>query len=342
MKTTIRDVANYCGCSPTTVSLVLNRRPCHISPELRDLVFSAARQLNYRPNQLAVSLIKQQTGVIGLIVPDSRSPFFSSICTRVESVCRQSGYTLIYGNTDEKQDLDIAYLNAFLDRNVEGLIIIRAARTTKENNEACLRVLESANTPIVLADRGIPGYDGKLVSFDYQALAEAVARHLLELGHRMIACVTGPRDYTSTIQRVNGYRNALLEYNIPFRPELVFEASYSDSNVACSLLPDLLGAGATAVIACNSIIALGIYQGSNLYRKRVPQDVSIASTEDNPLFLALHTPLTAMSTQDSQTEVGNLAARELIERIHGHEVDNQPALLCPNLNARESTAPLVR
>ena len=121
MRTTIKDIAAKTGLSVTTVSLVLNNKPSKISQETRELVLKTARELCYRPNQLAVGLIKKRTKTLGLILSDIRNSFFSSLAKGVEDECRENGWTVFLCNTSDKHERDLEYIDEVtLLRALEG------------------------------------------------------------------------------------------------------------------------------------------------------------------------------------------------------------------------------
>ena len=110
----IKDIARKLGVSTTTVSLVLNNKPSRISPETRQAVLQAAAELNYHPNQIAVSMVTRRTGTIGLLLPDISNLYFSSLAKVIESECSALGYNVLYGNTNDSVENDFKYLELFL------------------------------------------------------------------------------------------------------------------------------------------------------------------------------------------------------------------------------------
>ncbi|MEA4846339.1 MAG: LacI family DNA-binding transcriptional regulator [Clostridiaceae bacterium] len=335
MRVTIKDVAKKCGVSTTTVSLVLNQRQSRISNDTRDLVLKTAQEMNYRPNQVAVGLVTKKSNVIGLIIPDVLENYFSSICKGVETECNKSDYSVILGNAGESHSRDIDYMHLFIDHGVDGLIIIRAARTTHEENKEFVDFVKSANIPIVMVDRTLNEANCKTLVFDYFESAYLATKHLLDRGHRIIGCVTGPSDYKSTNLRLKGYNKALSEFGISFDQNLIHEGDYHKMESGSMAFSYLLGNDVTAVIAFNSIMALGVYKCAHIYKKKIPEDISVISLDDIFVADVLDVPMTTVF-QPSE-EVGRRAVVELISIINGTNDDLSQIVFKPKLKIRAST-----
>lgn len=125
MRATIRDVAKKAGYSISTVSLVLNNKNVSIPQSTRDKVLAAVKALDYRPNQLAVSMVTKKTNVIGLIIPDNSNMFFADLSKAIEVAAHKAGYNLIYGNSSNDSGHDIEYMRMFTDRQVDGIIFAK-------------------------------------------------------------------------------------------------------------------------------------------------------------------------------------------------------------------------
>ena len=123
MRTTVKDVAKAVGLSTTTVSLVLNNKPNRIPKATREIVLKAAKDLNYRPNHIAVSMVTKKTHTIGLILPDISNLYFSELAKVIEEQFHKYGYNVLYGNTNGTLEHDFEYLNLFIDRSVDAVIM---------------------------------------------------------------------------------------------------------------------------------------------------------------------------------------------------------------------------
>ena len=221
MRVTIKDVAEKAGLSVSTVSLVLNNKPHRISEETRQRVLEVARQMNYRPNRLAVGLIKNRTNTIGLLIPDITNMFFAEIAKGAEMGCQEQGYSMILCNTNDNPQKDIDYVNVLLERGVDGIIFVMAVNSSNNKARECYELLRQFEKPVVLVDRVVEELELPSVATDNELGGYLATRHLLELGHTRIGCITGPMGSQSSKQRLFGYIRALQEYDIPFYSGLV-------------------------------------------------------------------------------------------------------------------------
>jgi len=153
LRATLQDVAKKVGLSTTTVSLVLNNKPNRISEATKEKILAAARELNYRPNHIAVSMVTKETKTIGLILPDISNLYFSELARVIEDGCNKHGYNVLYGNTHDSVKRDFEYLNIFLDRNVDAIIMSLSNSFGLEDQKQFSRILANTNVPIIMVDR---------------------------------------------------------------------------------------------------------------------------------------------------------------------------------------------
>ena len=153
MRTTIKDIAKYTGFSITTISLVLNGKAHKIPKATEEAILQAAKELNYRPNQLAVGLVKKQTKTLGLILSDIRNSFFANMAKSIEDECRRNGWNLILCNTNDLHEREMKYLQMLADKGVDGVLICMARENDSEKVEEMVALMDSLNIPFVLVDR---------------------------------------------------------------------------------------------------------------------------------------------------------------------------------------------
>ena len=259
MRATIRDVAKKAGYSISTVSLVLNNKNVSIPQSTRDKVLAAVRALDYRPNQLAVSMVTKKTNVIGLIIPDNSNMFFADLSKAIEVAARKAGYNLIYGNSSNDSGHDIEYMRMFTDRQVDGIIFAKSASICAEDDIRAMQFIRESKIPFVSVDRELRGNNIRSVLLDNRRGGYLATRHLLELGHRKIGCVTGPLDLMSSHERLEGYRDALAEYGVPYKEELIAEGDFQMAGSEKPVL-QLLRYNVTAIFSFNDMMAYSIYQ----------------------------------------------------------------------------------
>jgi len=227
MRTTIKDIAAKTNLSVTTVSLVLNDKPSKISKKTRELVIKTALELQYRPNQLAVGLIKKRTKTIGLIVPDIRNSFFSTLAKGIEDECRKNGWTVILCNTSDKHERDIEYINVLASKSVDGILYCMSADSSLEKFQKSHDLLNKLNIPFIMLDRSFEMPNCITAKLDHVTGGYLATKYLLELGHKHIACVTGPSNLDDSNCRLEGYKKALQEVDIAYDKSIIVEGNYS-------------------------------------------------------------------------------------------------------------------
>mgnify|MGYP002237897781 CR=1 FL=1 len=186
-KVTLKEIAQEVGLSPSAVSLVLNDRPCRISEENRKRIKEVAARKRYVPNQIARSLVMQQSRTFGLIVPNIESRFFSSLARNLEVRCRERGYALFIMNSDVSSEHEEEIVRLLVNRGVDGLMLVTAHEI--DADEQLVESLASLPVPLVMVDRFIEGVSCDRVRFDSELGGFLATDCLLQQGHTRIACL---------------------------------------------------------------------------------------------------------------------------------------------------------
>src|SRR5690606_9542032 len=202
----IHDVAKRAGVAPMTVSRVINNNG-YVSVKTRQRVEAAIAELDYIPNALGPSLRSKRTMTLALVVSDITNPFWTTVVRGVEDAANAHGYHIIIGNTDESPDKQDDYLTFMLKKQVDGFLLVPASSRS-------LRTLQRQGVPFVMLDRHIAGENYDSVRCDSIGGAYELTRHLLDLGHRQIAVITGRHDHSTAADRVIGFRQALTEAGV--------------------------------------------------------------------------------------------------------------------------------
>lgn len=309
MAATLRDVALAAGVSPSTVSRALSV-PEMVKQSTRERVESAARRLGYAPNRAARGLITGRTGNIGLIVPDLSNPFFAAAAKGVQAAARGGDHAVFIADTDEEADAEPDLLKA-LSQQVDGIILC-APRAPSD----VLTAAADPDTPIVVFNRRIPGRPSITVD-----AADGMRRgigHLAALGHRRIAFVGGPRESWSNADRERGLRRAATVTGI----DLVHLGNFPPRFHAGVAAADLVvAAGATAVIAYNDLIALGLLNRFGVRGMAVPGRISVLGYDNIPMSAMTHPALTTIAVPT--LEAGRAAVAMLLAMIVGTEIAPQ-------------------
>lgn len=335
MRATIKDIAREAGVSITTVSLVLNGKSYKIPDQTKKLVFDTARELNYVPNQLAVGLVKKRSQTIGLIVPDISNTYFATMARGIDEMCREYGSALILCNSGDQHEHDLEYITRLAGQGVDGLIFVMASDSDDRATEESLKLLKDLKLPFVLMDRFITKNACPSIIVDHIKGGELVTKHLLDLGHRRIACVVGPEYLADARQRREGYVNEMKKAGVPVNPDLIIHGDYSKEGgyQAAKLL---LERDVTAIFACNDMSALGVMQYLEEQQVRVPEDVSVVGYDDIMFASFLKVPLTTI--RQPIYEMGVEAVKELMHQINEEIYKNESIVFTPTLIVRESTA----
>jgi LacI family transcriptional regulator len=328
--TTIREVALKAGVSPTTVSHVVNNTR-FVSQDVRGRVENAMRELNYRPNALARSLRRGETHTLGLILPDSANPFFAEIGRAIESAAFERGYSVILCNTENDIEKERLYTEVLENKQVDGLIFVASG----ENHQAISQIANNG-LPLVMVDRDMGSLELDTVTTDNYNGGLLATQHLLSLGHRRIACITGPSNITPSAERVTGYRAALELAGIPVQESLLVRGDFHPPSgyagarqlLQCDPRP-------TAIFACNDMMAIGAIRAASQLGLRIPQDVSIIGFDEIELASFTTPPLTSVS--QPKQEIGGLAVSLVLERMQDPSLPSRRSVLPTRLVIREST-----
>lgn len=324
MAVTIRDVARAAGVSISTVSRALSS-PEQVALETRLRVEDAARTLSYRPNRAARGLITGRTGSIGLVVPDLENPFFGSICKGVQSRARSLGYAVFIADTDEDPAVETEVVRGLV-KQVDGLILCSA----RGSDEALERLAQESR--VVLVNRRVA--DLPSLTFDNPGAVRAVLSHLAALGHRRVAYAAGPKSSWSNTQRAEALRAFGAELGDLELLELGSFAPFFDGGVQAADLG--IASGATALMAFNDLMAMGMLTRLRQRGVRVPQDISVTGFDDVPISSLSFPTLTTVGC--ARVQMGRASVDLLMNEVLGRSGDAGPLRELPvNLVVRDST-----
>ncbi|MDP4567893.1 LacI family DNA-binding transcriptional regulator [Pseudomonas sp. LPH60] len=329
---TIKDVAALAGISYTTVSHVLNKtRP--VSEEVRVKVEAAIKRLDYVPSAVARSLKAKTTATIGLLVPNSLNPYFAELARGIEDYCERNGYCVILCNSDDNPDKQRNYLRVLLEKRIDGLIV-----TSAGGDSGLAQGLAGVRTPMVIVDRGLEGVDADLVRIDHHYGAYLATRHLLELGHRDIACIGGPANTSVAQMRLAGFRQALQEAGVEVSAGRILESDFSSTGGYRAAAQLLESRPPSAIFAANDMMGIGVLRAAAERNIRVPSELSVIGFDDILMSRYVYPALTTVG--QSILQLGETAAELLLRRIAARELPVDQRIVTPNIVLRESTAPL--
>lgn len=336
---TLKAIAKQLGVSVTTVSRALNGKAEQygISKKTEEAVLRAAKKLRFSPDPVARGLRLNQTLSIGLLIPDIANPYFAEIAKNVEMAARRGGYSVILCDSQESTALEVESLALLRGRKVDGLVIAPVGQSARHLEE-----LQDGGLPVVVIDRHFPRLSlPYVVSDNYKGAFEAT-NHLIEYGHRTIACVQGLARTSPNRDRVRGYQTGLKKHGIAFDASLVAGSGFGEENgyVHAKLLLKKKR-GITAILALSNLIALGILRALSEDGLKVPGDISIICFDDQPYCAYLNTPMTTVD-QDNQ-QMGQIAVRLLLEQIQAPGKPTGEGIMLPTrLVERASVKRLAR
>jgi LacI family transcriptional regulator len=308
MRVTIKDIALKAGLSVSTVSLVLNNKPSRLSQKTKKKVLQIAKEMSYTPNLIAVSLKSMRTKTIGLIVPDIRNDFYSTLAKGLEDICMDNAWNVILCNSNARHERELEYIEILYSKGVEGIVL---AMTSPESVEGVKSSVEiSKNIPLVLLDLSLVNSKINAVTMNHEKGGYMATHYLLTQGHRKIGCITGPQYLEGSYSRLSGYKRALSEYNIDVDKSLICTGDYTyDSGTRA--VETLLKKDITAIFAFNDMMAYGVFNGLSNHGISVPDDISVIGYDDilfskfvRPQLTTIHQPIYEMGRRAGEILVG--------------------------------------
>jgi LacI family transcriptional regulator len=328
---TIRDVANHAGVSVGTVSNWLSGQHL-VLPPTAARVQSAMTALGYRPNGVARGLRSRRTRTIGLLIPDNANPFFAELAWHLEQACAARKLGLMLCNTGGMVDREVSSMEMLLEQRVDGIVV-----DSISSDDRVAQLAIDAGVPLVVLDREIHGVSADTVAVDSVQGGALAAQHLWGLGHRRLACVLGPMDVASSVDRLNGFLSVLNSVSVTpqetptvwgeFRAEAGYRAALSLLDAAPQV---------TAIFAADDLLALGVIRAAHDRHRAVPGDLSVVGFDDIaladvsvPRLTTVHQPL---------DELADRVVERLVTRLTRPQSAPRRALVAPTLVVRESTA----
>ncbi len=331
MRVTIREVAREAGVSVATVSRVLNDSGPASAETVRRIREVAAR-LRYTPNEAARSLIRSRTQTIGVLLPDLHGAFFSEVIRGVDQRARQAGFHLLVSSFhDDPREMEAA-LHAMRGR-VDGLVVMAPDVATR----ALLAELSNELVAVLLNP---PTADGSCssVHVDNVGGARAMVRHLVRLGRRRIAMITGEERNHDARERRRGYRAALRAARLPVLPELEAAGDFTEpSGYAAAQALLALRKRPDAIFAANDAMAVGALSALRDAGVRVPEDVALVGFDDIPIARDLTPPLTSVHVD--MEALGRRATELALAAIGAPDDKSAPRSPPPRSRRREEVVP---
>ena len=272
MAATIKDVARTAGVSTATVSAVINES-AYVSPGLRARVLEAVRDLGYAPSQAARRLRTGVSELIAIVVADLSNPFYARVVCAAEAAVAAWGFALVVFNSDEKPEAEKRIISRVRALSCEGLILVPVGGAIS----ALGRDADSWRIPTVLLGRTLEGDGLDAVTIDNFAASYHATSYLIDLGHKRIGAITGPRHLSTGLARIEGMQSAMSAKGLTVEPRFVRSGDFREE-VAYSAARGLLEQPErpTALYVANGLMALGVMRAIADIGLRCPEDVSVA------------------------------------------------------------------
>ena len=334
MSTRMKDIARDLGVSVVTISKVLRNHP-DVGAETRERVLARVKELDYRPNLAARSLVTGRTYLVGLVIPDLLHPFFAEIAKSLSDALRKHGYYLIISSSEEDPDLEEQEINQLLARRLDTLIIASCRSTV----DLFFRI-EKQQTPYVLIDRNLPGLSANFVGVDDEAAGALATQHLIDIGCKRIAHISGP-ETSPGMRRKEGYKRALVQRGLKVVEDHVVTERQGDIETkqhGAEAMRQLLSLKSRpdGVFCFNDPMAMGAMNYALEQGLRVPEDIAIIGCGnlhyDDSLRVALS------SIDQHSRRIGEEAGRITLAILNS-KLPTKPeaVVLQPELVVRRST-----
>lgn len=304
-RTTIYDVARACEVSPATVSRAL-RQPDKVHPDTLDLVLTTVDRLGYRRAEGSRGTGARHTGTIAMVVPDITNPYYSMVITGAERRAQAAGEVLVLVNTEENAANERTNIERLVGR-VDGFIL----SSSRLPDEEIVDLAGRSN--VVLLNRHVPGISCALVEQDHGS--RQVVHHLTSLGHQHLAYLAGPLNSWVRHQRWGALERAAHDDGVridilgPYRPLIDDGGAAADTAVRT---------GATALVAHNDLLAIGMVQRLRSRGVRVPEDISVVGYDDMFVAQVCDPPLTTLGGE--YEEAARHAVEILLESRRAQEI----------------------
>jgi LacI family transcriptional regulator len=312
----LRDVADRAKVSTATVSRALSESKHAVKDSTRQAVLDAAAELGFEPNRLARSLVTSRSQTIGVIVHDVSDPYFGDIVRGLEDELSNSDYRLLIASTDRDAAKEIAYLRALMAQQVDGIVLAATSIAAPGYRDAvrgiAKRYQRRGGVVVLLSDHVLAA---PRVHFDNRGSARTLVEHLMSLGHKRIAHLSGSMLLATSRRRFEGYRDALVAAGLDYDENIVVNGEFTlegGRNGAAALLRR---GDFTALFASNDLMAIGATRALLDAGVGVPDDVSVAGFDD--IDMAAYAPVPLTTLRIPSAELGQLGAKLVLAELEG-------------------------
>ena len=320
---TIQDVAKAAGVSKATVSRVLSGNYEYMRSDTREKVELAVSRLGFRPSSTAQSLTSKRTHTVAILISDIGNPFYPDVIHGVEDIAFKNQYGIFLCNTNYDLDRGLALIRSLIDKRVDGVMLMSSTMS----NDWLDELVQNGIPAVVLDwDTKLSGKSVSIIQVEYGVGIQEAVNHLVSLGHKNFAHVSGPLTWPTSRTRRDEFINALKFHNISSENVPVIEGNLliDGGRQAAVTLAGLIERP-TAIFAANDLTAMGVMTELKAQGLRVPEDVSVVGLDD--IFLASQTDPQLTTVALPRREIGELAMKMLLQLFKtGNDADVLPAI----------------
>ena len=329
---TIYEVSKLAGVSLATVSRVMNDSG-RVTSKTRDKVIAAMQELDYRPNTVAQSLASNRSNCVGVLVSEVYGPVFGELLSGIEDELSQSGKFTLFATGHSDAEKEREAINFLISRNCDALILHVEALS-----DEYLLAQQNGELPFVLVNRSVPGLEDSCIVLDNEKGGYDAAEFLLGQGHRDIAYISGPLDWSDASLRLTGHKRAVEENGQRFDERLLVEGDYSEA-AGGDAMQQLLDADIpfTAVVCANDDMAAGVLEIARANGISVPEDLSIVGFDNSPVSRYVHPKLSTINFP--VREIGCMAAHWVLQNVYGGNGLDLQNVFEPSVVHRASACP---
>ncbi len=336
---TLEDIAKQAGVSRSTVSRVVNNHP-NVSDKVRKHVLEVIQTTGFHPNAAARTLASQRSWTIGLLLPHSVSffftdPYYPHLTKGVAQACNQYGYTLALFLVSNKDDEEQIFPRILRRGLLDGIII----QSGHYGDQTIIGRMVDAKKPFVVAGRPFRSDNVSFIDVDNLKAACGAVEHLIRLGYRRIATITGPNASTVGIDRKEGYLNALRAHHLEVDPALIVEGDFTEAS-GYAAMQALLPLRPAAVFTASDIMAIGAMRAAQDAGYHIPADIAFIGFDDLPLASLSSVPLTTV--RQPVVQFGVKAVEVLLDLIENGIEPPRHVVMDTELIVRETCGAKLR
>lgn len=290
---TMKEIAKKANVSVSTVSLVLNNKQSRISKIKKEEIKQIAKEMNYTPNIAAVSLSKNISFNVGLIVPDITNPFFATLTKLIDQKLRIRGYSTLLVDSNNSFEIEKSTINNMVARGVDGIILVPSNEFFSISIQKQKNLVKNCKKPLILLN-AYTDLPVSYVNFDNVTGAYLATQELINYGHQNIAFIKGKKNFVNAKERLQGYKSALKDNQIKINSNIIFEGDYT-LQAGYKLAPSIIKIkNITGIVSSNDLMLFGIIKWAKSHHLDIFNRLSMVGFDNDPYSEIIEVPLTTI------------------------------------------------